>query len=88
MYTYYLKRYKPTVKPQTYTQFTERYNRLFFKDSIGKYKLRNITPIITQEVVNRLADKHKSYRNYVQILSPIFNYGVVLQVYDITGYIS
>lgn len=79
LYPYYLKRYKPTVKPQTYSQFVERYNRLF-KDTLGKYKLKSITPIIAQEVVNRLAKKYKSYRNYVQILSPIFDYGVILQV--------
>lgn len=85
LYTYYLKRYKPTVKPQTYNQFIERYNRLF-KDSIGKYKLKGITPIIAQEVVNRLAEKYKSYRNYVQILSPIFDYGVVLQVCDMNPF--
>lgn len=79
LYTYYLKRYKPTVKPQTFNQFVDRYNRLY-KSNIGKYKLKSITPIIAQEVVNQLAKKYKSYRNYVQILSPIFDYGVILQV--------
>lgn len=79
LYTYYLKRYKPTVKLQTFNQFVDRYNRLY-KSNIGKYKLKSITPIIAQEVVNQLAKKYKSYRNYVQILSPIFDYGVILQV--------
>lgn len=79
LYGYYLKRYKPTVKPQTYRQYVERYERLF-KDTLGKYNLDAINPIIAQEVVNRLSQKYKSYRNYVQILSPIFDYGLILQV--------
>lgn len=79
LYGYYLKRYKPTVKPQTYRQYVERYERLF-KDTLGNYNLEAINPLIAQEVVNQLAEKYKSYRNYTQILSPIFDYGLMLQV--------
>lgn len=81
LYKYYLERYKPAVRPQTYIQFTDRYNRLF-ASSLGQMQLKSISPIIAQQVVNKLAKKYKSYRNYINILNPIFDYGVMLQVCD------
>lgn len=57
----------------------ERYERLF-KNTLGKYNLEAFNPLIAQEIVNQLAEKYKSYRTYVQVLSPIFDYGVLLQV--------
>lgn len=82
LFNLWFESYENTVKPNTAETKKIRYERVV-KPLIGNANIKKITPALAQQIVNKLAAKYKSYRQYLVILNSPLNYAVKLSMLDV-----
>ena len=73
VYELWLEQYINKVRGSTYKQVKGIFNSNIIP-ALGRYRIDQITPLMCQDLVNALYNKHKTYRKMVMYASIIFDY--------------
>lgn len=73
--------YLPTVRESTAKKFEEFYRRNL-KESYGKLKIAEITPVQWQSFADKLAKKYVNYKRWLNYMKRVYNYAMALKLID------